>query len=151
MIRFLSEALRQRDKVLHFIAGAVIAVAVAVLAVALVGVPLPIAGLLGFAAAVAAGIGKEVWDRYNPPRVEDAADAWVTMIGGAAGLLAALLVSLLVAVATPPAKAQSFIELQVLDHRCDDKGAVTALLIEAPSAGVGRLGWRNAVVCGQPS
>lgn len=61
-----------RDKVLHLIAGAVIALAVGSFLT-------PLAGLI---AACLAGIGKEVWDHQGNGTPETL-DALVTILGGA--------------------------------------------------------------------
>lgn len=68
------------DKLLHFIAGAVIAAPIAWLAE-------PVYGML---AAMLAGYGKEVRDKLTYGRF-DAADFVVTVIGGIAGATTTLL------------------------------------------------------------
>lgn len=60
------------DKLVHFLVGFA---AAAILGMA--GHP-----VLGLCAAVAAGIGKEVWDHFNPPHAADALDALATIMGG---------------------------------------------------------------------
>ena len=60
------------DKLVHFLVGFAVC---AILGMA--GHP-----ILGLCAATVAGIGKEVWDHYNPPHAADAMDALATIVGG---------------------------------------------------------------------
>ena len=64
------------DKVLHFIAGFVIAILVAYFT----------QPIIGFALAAIAGASKEMWDYYNGG-CPDPADFIVTVIGGVCGSL----------------------------------------------------------------
>lgn len=61
-----------RDKVLHLIAGAVIALVVG----------LAVSPMIGLLTATLAGVAKEVWDSFGNGAVE-AWDALATILGGA--------------------------------------------------------------------
>lgn len=60
------------DKLVHFLVGFSVS---AILGMA--GWP-----LLGLCAATVAGVGKEVWDHFNPPHTPDVLDALATIVGG---------------------------------------------------------------------
>ena len=64
-----------QDKQLHLAVGVVLG---------LLPIGHPVAGLL---LATFAGLGKEVWDHYNPPHVPDPFDFLATVVGGLAGAL----------------------------------------------------------------
>jgi len=70
------------DKRLHFGAGALAGVVATMVAV---NYGLPFAPMYGFALAVAAGIGKEVFDRFMPGQTVDVMDAVYTAGGGLLG------------------------------------------------------------------
>lgn len=65
------------DKLVHLLVGFVIC---SVLGTA--GHP-----YLGLVASTLAGVGKEVWDHFNPPHTPDPLDALATIVGGLASFL----------------------------------------------------------------
>ena len=63
--------------------------------------------------------------------------------------LAVVLLLMLVPVAVVLAQAPTQ-TWQVVGHRCDDRGGVTALAIDVIAPGPIVLRWDNAVICGKP-
>ena len=60
------------DKVLHFLAGAVIGFSVTEL----------LGWMVGILSVIVAAIGKEVYDKYHPNHTVDIYDAVATLLGG---------------------------------------------------------------------
>ena len=61
--------------------------------------------------------------------------------------LVVVLLMMLVPVAVVVAQTQTW---QVVGHKCDSRGGVTALAIDVVAPGPIVLRWDNAVVCGKP-
>lgn len=82
-----------QDKKLHLGAGAVAGAVVSVAGLLVFGFPSEVRLITGVLAAVAAGVGKEVFDSKNPDKhTVDKLDVVYTGVGGVIGSLVALLV-----------------------------------------------------------
>ena len=49
------------------------------------------------------------------------------------------------------ALAQAMAPFRVMGHKCDDRGAVTAIALQVDAPGPVILQWSNATVCGRPA
>lgn len=75
----------QKDKILHFIAGAIIAVVFSTIAAIIDQSAVPVALWGFFAAAIIGGLKEGVWDTWLGRGTSDNGDLYATGLGGVLG------------------------------------------------------------------